>query len=159
MRAAVITWEPSPKMKTRFPVKYVLSTEAEYQGNRESNGRSPRVRPIIPRTSSTKSLVADTPIGTVFVKGNPSVRSMWRHAVSPVSGYIRTLKCARPRFVISSGVACIGAHTFTLTPSSFSNLVISTISSRCLKPSAVGPIRLQVISPDRSTGCASLRTI
>ncbi len=71
MRAAATTCVASPKMKTRLFVRYVESTEREYQPRLQALPESAAgtSTPASAATYAMKSSVAPTPIGTVFVQG------------------------------------------------------------------------------------------
>ena len=63
IRAAAMAWVASPKMKTRLLVRYVESTECEYQGSRVAADASTGSgsTPASAATSLTKSRVATLP--------------------------------------------------------------------------------------------------
>ena len=92
-----MAWVASPKMNTRLPVRYVESTEREYQGRRER--RSASHTPSAPGCSSAgssscstlcsslrKATVAPMPIGTVQTLAMPNWRSSQLHTGPASSG-------------------------------------------------------------------------
>ena len=137
----------------------MLSTDAEYHGNLESTLFCRSLSPVIPSTPLIKSERAPTPMGTVFVNGWSRLLSRNLHALSPVSGYIKTLKWAAPKFTISEGSEPIGATTLTSIPRFWSTFSNSSTSSLCRNPRAVGPIKLQLIFFVRGCGEANFFTI
>jgi hypothetical protein len=140
-------------MNTRLPVRYVLSTEREYQGSRAwlapsdaAPARSPARRgpastPVAAATSAMNARVACTPMGTVRTSGMPKLFSSHRAAASATSGYSTTVASASGSRRSCATVAPSGAHTCTSIPSCPSSPVTSRTSSRLRNPRLVAPSR------------------